>query len=85
MKTGEQIYLAYHRQRDHSGSAIDKYAQDLDTFFFHASVQNETDEFYKLLEEADRLDKQLSYEDRDPTIMWDDYPIDGIILIDREF
>jgi hypothetical protein len=56
MKSGEEIYKAYQKLRDFSGSKIDSYAQELTTYRFHAHCKEEA-VFYKLLNKAERANK----------------------------
>jgi hypothetical protein len=85
MRTGEEIFENYRKQRDHSGSAIDTYAQDLMTYLFHARANRKEDMFFKLLEKAEQENKKISYQERDSNILWDDYPVEGLILINKGF
>jgi hypothetical protein len=85
VKTGEEIFEYYQKYRDFSGSAIDSYSQDLMTFMFHAGVHGKAEVFFKLLEKAEQENRQISYQERDPNILWDDYPIEGLILVEKDF
>ena len=40
---------------------------------------------HKLLEKAEQENRQISYQERDPNILWDDYPIEGLILVEKDF
>jgi hypothetical protein len=81
VKKGEEIFEDYQKQRDFLGSAIDNYAQDLMTFMFHSAAHGKEEVFFKLLEQAELENKKISYQERDPNILWDDYPVEGLILI----
>lgn len=83
MKTGEEIFEAYQKQRDFSGTKIDSYAQELTTYWAHASLQGKETDFYKLLEKAERENKQISFKEPGPEIFYDDYPVEDWILITR--
>ena len=84
MKTGGDIMAYYRTQRDYSGSVIDSYAQDLETFFHHAFLNNEVEQFYKLLINAEKLNKHISYKEMPEDIMYDDYFVSEMILVDKK-
>lgn len=85
MKTGKELFEAYQKHRDVSGNKIDSYAQDLSTYWVHASMQGKEAVFYKLLEKAERENKQISFKEPGPDIFYDDYPVEDLILTDKEF
>jgi hypothetical protein len=85
MKTGEEIYQAYQEQRDFSGSKIDAYAQNLTTFLMHAQVQNKTILFYQLLAQAEMEHKIIGFKEPEEHIFYDDYPIENLIFINKDF
>ena len=84
MKTGEDILAYYRTKRDYSGSVQDSYAQDLETFFHHAFLNNEVAAFYQLLINAEKLNKQISYKEPPEDIVYDEYTVDRMILVDKE-
>ena len=84
MKTGEDILAYYRTQRDYSGSVKDSYAQDLETFFHHAFLNNEVEQFYKLLINAEKLNKHIGYKEMPEDIMYDDYFVSEMILVDKK-
>lgn len=84
MKTGKEIFKAYQKQRDHSGSPADAYAQDLCTFLMHAELQGKAEKFYQLLEKAEKENKQISFIEPCPDILYDDYPVEKLILIEKQ-
>lgn len=84
MKTGKELFEAYQKQRDHSGSEADAYAQDLYTFLVHAQLQGKAEVFYQLLEKAEKENKQISFTEPDPDILYDDYPVEDLILIEKQ-
>lgn len=75
--SGLDIYKEYQKKRDHSGSEIDIYASDLNNLWSHASANNELNEFYKLLEEAEITDKKLVFKENG---MIDDYFMKDVII-----
>lgn len=81
MKTGAEIFEAYQKQRDFSGSEIDSYAQDLTTFLFHAQMQGKANVFYELLEKAESENKKIAFIEPTKEILYDDYPVEELILI----
>jgi len=83
MKTGVEIFDAYQKQRDFSGSEIDRYAQDLSTYFFHAKMQGKVEVFYKLLEKAEKVNKKNVFVEPLEDILYDDYPVEDLILVDK--
>lgn len=84
MKTGKDLFEAYQKQRDHSGSTADEYTQDLYTFLAHAQLQNKAEVFYQLLEKAEKENKQMSFIEPAPDILYDDYPVEDLILIEKQ-
>jgi hypothetical protein len=84
MKTGEEIMAYYQTFRDHSGNVLDSYAQDLGTFFHHAFLNNEVEAFYKLLINAEKLNKHIGYKEPEEHIMYDDYRVSEMILVDKK-
>ena len=83
MKTGVDIMAYYQTFRDHSGSVLDSYAQDLDTFLMHAQLNNEVEKFYKLLIKAEKQNKHTGYKEPEGNILYDDYFVSRMILIDK--
>lgn len=49
--------------RDYSGSDADQYAQWLQTIHFHLKMSGQEDELFKLLETAERENKQITAKD----------------------
>jgi len=84
MKTGEEIMAYYRTQRDYSGSALDSYAQDLETFFHHAFLNNEVDKFCKLLINAEKLNKHIGYKEPADDNVYDEYRVSEMILVDKK-
>jgi hypothetical protein len=84
MKTGVDIMAYYQTFRDHSGNVLDEYAQTLDTFLMHAQFNNEVEEFYKLLIKAEKLNKHIDYKEMPEDIMYDDYFVSEMILVDKK-
>lgn len=84
MKTGEEIMAYYRTQRDYSGSVQDSYAQDLETFFHHAFLNNEVAAFYQLLIEAEKQNKQIGYNEPANDVLYDDYLVSQMVLMDKE-
>lgn len=84
MKTGIELFEAYQMQRDHSSSKADTYAQDLFNFFMHAQLQGKAEIFYQLLEKAKKENKQISFIEPGPDILYDDYPVERLILIKKK-
>jgi hypothetical protein len=84
MKTGEDIMAYYRTQRDYTGSVLDSYTQDLETFFHHAFLNNEVEKFYKLLIEAEKLNKHIGYKEPAEDIMYDTYTVNRMILVDKK-
>jgi hypothetical protein len=77
--------MAYYRtQRDYSGSVQDSYAQDLETFLMHAQLNNDVEKFYQLLIKAEKLNKHISYKEMPEDIMYDDYFVSEMILVDKK-
>lgn len=62
--------------RDYSGSPADEYAQTLQTIFFHLSLSNQQNDFYKLLEKAEKENKKIIVTDSSA----DEYTIDSLAL-----
>lgn len=83
MKTGEEIMAYYPTQRDYSGSVQDSYAQDLETFFHHAFLNNEVEQFYQLLINAEKLNKYIGYKEPPDNVVYDEYRVSEMILIDK--
>jgi len=84
MKTGGDIMAYYQTFRDHSGSVLDSYAQDLETFLMHAQLNNDVEKFYKLLIKAEKLNKHIGYKEMPEDIMYDDYFVSKMILVDKK-
>jgi hypothetical protein len=84
MKNGEEIMAYYRTQRDYSGSVQDSYAQDLETFFHHAFLNNEVEAFYQLLIKAEKLNKLIGYKEPEGNILYDDYFMSRLILVDKK-
>jgi len=85
MKTGEALFEDYQKLRDYSGSELDTYAQDLSTFLMHAQMQGKAEVFYRLLEKAEKENKQISFIEPAPEILYDDYLVEDLILIEKNF
>nr|WP_199156030.1 hypothetical protein [Pedobacter sp. ASV2] len=83
MKTGAEILEVYQKQRDFSGSEMDSYAQDLYGYYFHAQMQGKADLFYKLLEKAELENKKIVFVEPSEDILYDDYPLEDLILVDK--
>lgn len=83
MRAGAEIFEAYQKQRDFSGSEIDSYAQDLSTYFFHAKMQGKVEVFYKLLEKAEKENKKIEFVEPDETILYEDYTVEDLILVNN--
>ena len=83
MKTGTEIFEAYQKQRDFSGSEMDSYVQDLTTFFFHSQMQGKVDVFYELLEKAEKQNKKIVFVEPGEEILYDDYPVEDFVLVDK--
>lgn len=62
--------------RDYSGSDADRYAQWLQTVHFHLQMSGQEDEFFKLLEIAEKENKQI--EPQDP--LAEEFFIDSLYL-----
>jgi hypothetical protein len=84
MKTGEEIMAQFPTKRDYSGSLLDSYAQDLETFFHHAFLNNEVEKFYKLLIKAEKQNKHIGYKEPEEDILYDDYRVSEMILVDKK-
>ena len=84
MKTGEEIMVYYQTFRDHSGSVQDSYAQDLETFLMHAQLNNDVEKFYQLLIKAEKLNKHIGYKEPKEHIMYDNYRVSRMILVDKK-
>lgn len=78
--TGQQLYDKL-SVRDHSGSEADEYAQLLILLENHALINGEIDEFYSLLEKAEKEGKKLSFPDPPEELLIEDYMIEDVILI----
>ena len=84
MKTGEEIMAYYRTLRDHSGSVQDSYAQDLETFLIHSQLNNDVEKFYQLLIKAEKLNKHIGYKEPEEHIMYDNYRVSRMILVDKK-
>ena len=84
MKTGEDILAYYRTQRDYSGSVLDSYAQDLETFLIHSQLNNDVEKFYQLLIKAEKLNKHIGYKEPGEHIMYDNYRVRRMILVDKK-
>lgn len=71
---GKEIFDSL-SQRDYSGSEADKYAQTLQTIFFHCTMSGEMQEFYDILKKAESENKKLTVPDD-----VDEYSIDSVVL-----
>ncbi len=63
-------------QRDYSDNEADRYAQTLQTVFFHCNMSGQKQEFFKLLEKAELENKKISAPDDA-----EEYSIETILLI----
>jgi hypothetical protein len=84
MKKGEALFEDYQKLRDHTGSEIDSYAQDLLTYLMHAQLQSKAEVFYQLLERAEKENKQISFIEPSPEILYDDYLVEDLILVEKQ-
>ncbi|MEJ7778678.1 MAG: hypothetical protein WKF68_03730 [Daejeonella sp.] len=84
MKTGAALFEEYQKLRDYSGSETDSYAQDLCTFLMHAQQQGKAEVFYQLLERAEKENKQISFIEPSPEILYDDYLVEDLILKEKQ-
>lgn len=79
--SGSEIYKLLSK-RDHSGSDKDIYAQDLQYFHTQAVRQGKLNEFYKLIEKAEKQGKNVgSKYNPEDGVLYDELPFDSIAIV----
>ncbi len=77
MATGEEIFKKL-SVRDYTNSDSDNYAQDLQTYFFESASNGQADEFFLLLERAEKEGKKIVLDKGAEES--DEYSIDSFTL-----
>lgn len=78
--TGSEIFEKYTKNCTPADTPIKKYGQDLRTMYFNVNSHGQKDEFFNLLEKAEKESKMLAI-DMPNDIMWDDFDISSIVLV----
>lgn len=69
-------------KRDYSMSEADRYAQALGIIRYHAMIHNYVEEFYLLLEKAEKQGKKIEIEAPfDENVLYDDILFEDLILV----
>lgn len=83
--TGEQLYQSLISKRDYSGNTEDKYAQELQTIFTNLFLQNQSEQFYELLQAAQEQQKRLlispAYLALQQEIFIDEITVDDLVIM----
>lgn len=78
--TGREIFEKYTKDCTPANTPIKKYGQDLETMHFNCLMHQQEQEFFNLLEKAEKENKRLGLDMPD-NVMWDDFDISSIVLV----